>query len=106
MICDILYRNLIGANPFCIRFYKADGFVGAYDRSRYSVLLGPEIYDAIYNTIRYLIIKIGFYGSLGLEKALTEQSVKILIKPLFNKDQNHYYFNIFLEKCSYQLSKK
>ena len=25
------------------------------------------------------------------------------IKSVFNKNQNHYYYNIFLEKCSYQL---
>ena len=30
----------------------------------------------------------------------------IPIKWVFNKDQNHYYYNIFLEKCPYQLTKK
>ena len=30
----------------------------------------------------------------------------MLIKSVFNKDQNNYYYNIFLEKSSYQLSKK
>ena len=28
-----------------------------------------------------------------------------LINSGFNKDQNPYYYNIFLEKCSYQVSK-
>ena len=28
------------------------------------------------------------------------------IKSVWNKDQNHYYYNIFLEKCSYQLPNK
>ena len=35
--------------PFNIRFNKIDGFI------RYSLLFGPETYDAIYNRIRYLI---------------------------------------------------
>ena len=29
----------------------------------------------------------------------------IIILSVFNKNQNHYYHNIFLEKCSYQLAK-
>ena len=32
-------------------------------------------------------------------------SVIIDIKSVLKKDQNHYYYNIFLEKCSYQLVK-
>ena len=27
------------------------------------------------------------------------------IKSVLDKDQNHYYNNIFLEKCSYHLTK-
>ena len=54
----------------------------------------------------YAKIKIDSYDSLPLEKALTLHNVIILIKSVFNKDQNHYYYNIFLEKCSYQLAKK
>lgn len=38
---------------------------------------------------------------LLLAKRLTLRSVIILIKSLLNKDKNHYYCNIFLEKCSY-----
>ena len=29
----------------------------------------------------------------------------ILIKSVLHKNQNHYYYNIFLENCSYQLPK-
>ena len=29
----------------------------------------------------------------------------IFINSVFNKDENKYYYNIFLEKCSYQLPK-
>ena len=35
---------------------------------------------------------------------LTLHNVVILIKSVFNKDQNHYFYYIFFEKCSYQLS--
>ena len=32
-------------------------------------------------------------------------NVIILIKSVLNKDKNHYYHNIILEECSYQLAK-
>ena len=37
---------------------------------------------------------------------MTFHNVIILIKSVFNKDKNNYYFNIFLEKDSYELPKK
>ena len=43
---------------------------------------------------------------LPIEKILTLHSVIILLKSVLNKDKNHYYYRIFLEKCSYQLAKK
>ena len=39
-------------------------------------------------------------------KALTLYNVIALMKSVFNKDQNHYYYNIFLEKCSNRLAEK
>ena len=30
----------------------------------------------------------------------------MLHNSVLNKDKNHYYFNVFLEKCLYQLAKK
>ena len=45
----------MGAKPLRIRFGEIDGFIKIYDGIRYLVLLGPEQYDAIYNSIRYLI---------------------------------------------------
>ena len=30
----------------------------------------------------------------------------LLIKSVFNKDKSNYYYNIFLEKASYELPKK
>ena len=105
-----------------IRIDKIDGFIRVYDEARCLVLLRPEKYDAIYNRIRYLIsinsgikyifshyymkIKNDSHDSLHIEKILTLHNVIIFIKLVLNKDENHYYYNIFLEKCSYQLAKK
>ena len=85
-----------------------------YDGTRSLVLFGGEKYDFIYNKIRYLIgvkssityafphnyakIKFDSYDSLLLEKISTFHNVIMLIEPVWDKDQNHYYYNIFLEK--------
>ena len=118
----ISYKTLIGPKPLCIRFDKIDGFIRIYDGTRYLVLLSPEKYDAIYNRIRYLIslksgityifshyyakIKVDSYDSLPIKKMLTFHNVIIIIKSVLNKDKSHYYYKIFLERCSYQLAKK
>ena len=39
---------------------------------------------------------------LPLEKTLNMQNVVILIKLVFQKSHNHYYYEIFLEKCSHK----
>ena len=105
-----------------IKFDKIDGFIRIYDKTRYLVSFGPEKYDAIYNRIRYLLslkkqyhmffphyygnINVDSYDSLPIENSMTMDNVIILIKSVLSKDQNHYYYNIFSEKCSYQLAKK
>ena len=50
----------------------------------------------------YVEIKIDSYDSLPLQKTLTLHNVIILIQSVFNKDKNNYYYNIFLDKCSYK----
>ena len=37
---------------------------------------------------------------------MTLHNVIICIKSVLNKDRNHYYYKVVLEKCSYQLAKK
>ena len=114
MIDNFSYKNLIDVKPLRIRFDKMDGFIRIYHGNRYLVLFGLQKYDAIYNRIRYLIsqksgiayafshyyakIKVDSYDSLPLEKTLTLHDVTIRIKSVINKNQNHYYYNIFLEK--------
>ena len=36
---------------------------------------------------------------------MTLHNVIIIIKSVWNKDVNNYYYNIFLEKASYELRK-
>ena len=122
MIYDISDKTLIGSDPLRIRFDKIDGIIGIYDRGRYLTLFGTERYDAIFNKVRCLIsiksgitytishnfakLKVDSYDSLQIEKTFTLHNFIILIKLVLSKDKNHYYYKIFLEKCSYQLAKK
>ena len=55
LIYDISYKTLIDPKPLRIRFFKIDGIIRIYDRTRYLKLFGSEKYEAIYNKIRYLI---------------------------------------------------
>ena len=93
-----------------------DGF------AKYLILFGSEKYGDIYDRIRYIIsvkkdvtyivshnyatIKVDSYDFLPLEKTMTLRNVIILIKSVWNKDKNNYYYNIFLEKASNELTKK
>ena len=54
----------------------------------------------------YTKIKVDSYYSLPLKKILTFHDVILLIKSVFNKDKNNYYYNIFLENAFYELPKK
>ena len=59
-ICDLSYKTLIVPKPLQIRFDKIDGFVRIYYGTRYLKLFASEIYDPIYERIKYLrSIKIG-----------------------------------------------
>ena len=100
------------------RFDEIDGFTRIYDGSRYLVLFGHLWYDVIYNRIRYLAseksaitssinhdfarIWIDSCNFLPIEKILTFHFVIILIKSLVNKNENNYYYFVFLEKGFYR----
>ena len=51
-------------------------------------------------------MKIESYDSLTLEKILTLHNAIILIKSVFNKGQNYYYYNIFFRKMFLNISLK
>ena len=101
-----------------IRFDKINGFIKIHDKVRYLVLFDYSYCDKICDKIKYLIsektgitdssnnnfarIKIDLYDSLPIEKMLTFHDVIILIKLVFNKNKDEYYYNIFVEKGSYK----
>ena len=84
----------------CIGFDKIDSFIRVFDGTRYLVLFGAEKYDLIYNKIGYRIgvksgitfvishnyakIKIDLFDSLPLDRAMTFNNVKLLVKTIFN----------------------
>ena len=110
LIYNISDKSFVAEKPLRIWFDKIGGFVKINDGFRYLVLLE---HNEIYHQIRYLIsgessikcsigynftrIRIDSYNSLPIEKILAFHNVIILIKPLVNRDKNHYY-NLFLEK--------
>ena len=120
LVYNIQYKRLI--KPLRITFNKIDGFIKVYDGTKYLVLFGNEKCDYIYNGIRYLRslksditdvishkyakIKVDSYNSLPLEKAMAFYSFTRFIQSVWNKNKNNYYYNTFLEKASYELSKK
>ena len=53
----------------------------------------------------YATIKVDSYDSLPLEETMTLRNVIILVKSVWNKYKNNYYY-IFSEKASYELLKK
>ena len=85
-------------------------------------LLGKEKHDTIYGRIRYLIsiksgityiishnyptIKVNSYDSLPQEKTKSLRNIIKLVKSVWNKDTNNYYYNIVSEKASYELPRK
>ena len=113
---------MINAKPLNIRFDEIDGFTGVYDGTRDLVLFESVKYDLICNRVRYLIgekrgikfsvshirqkIHLYPYDFLPLKKTMTFHNVIILIKTVFNKDKNKYYYNIFLERALYKFLHK
>ena len=122
LVYKISKKNLIFCKYLRIRFDKTDGLFRFYDGIRYLVLSGKEEHDFVYNRIRclagvkrgityvnthnYAKIKIKLYESLTLVKTMIFHNIIILIKSVWNKDQNHYCHNIFLKKASNELPKK
>ena len=47
LVYKIPYKTLISSKPLRIRFDKINGFIRAYDGTRYLELLGAQKYDLI-----------------------------------------------------------
>ena len=56
--------------------------------------------------IRIKESKIDSYDSFPLKKKLTMHKAVRLFYSVLNKNKNHYYYNMFLEKSSYHFSEK
>ena len=94
------------------KYDEADGFI------RHLALFDCGWFDKICDRIKYLIneksgikdsinhnfarIRIESYNSLPIEKILIFHNIIILIKSVINKNENNYYYNIFLEKGLYK----
>ena len=118
LIWCILVFNIF--KSLCIRLDKIDEFIRVYHGTWYLVLFWSKKYEFIYDkafTIYLISIKSGItyiishnyatikVDSLSLEKTMTLRNAVILLKSVWNKDEKTYYYNIFLEKSSYELSK-
>ena len=100
-------------------FDKVDS-IREYGGAKYLVLFGSERYDAIFHEIRYLIglkskikyifshnyakIKIDSDNDLPRENIFYMHNAAMLILSVFIKNQNHYHYNLFSEKCLHQLA--
>ena len=62
----------------------------------------------ITNNVNYNFgkIKIDLYNSLHIKKRLIFHNFIILIKSVVNKNENKYYYDIFLEKSFYKYNKQ
>ena len=120
-----LYENISVYNTSCkgptvpkplpIRFSKIYGFIKSIDNKiKHLVLFNYGLLETICDKIKYLTskksgiansinynfgkIKIDSCNSLPIIKILTLHNLKILIKSVVNKNENKYYYNMFLEK--------
>ena len=106
-----------------IRFDKIDGFIISLDgKIKHLVLLDYGLIDRIWDKIKYLRnkktgitnnvnynfgkIKIDLYNSLHIKKRLIFYNFIILIKSVVNKNENKYYYDMFLEKSFYKYNKQ
>ena len=67
-----------------------------YNRTRYLTCLESII--AYLFSRCYAKMKVDSYDCLPPEKILTLHNVIMLIKSVHNKDQNHYYYDVFFEE--------
>ena len=69
-----------------------------FDRVSYLIML-KNIYSSVYFQ-KFVKTKINSDNNLPLEKTLNIQNVVILVNSVFSKNQNYYYYQVFLKTCS------
>ena len=119
MSYEVSYKTLIDAKPLHIILSNVDWFTIDYNGTKYLILFDSEKYNAVFNKNRYLIsiksnisyffsysyakVTIDSDDNFPLQKTLTLHNAVILIKSVVNKNQNQYYYNVFLENFLHQL---
>ena len=103
LVYNILYKTLIGAKPLRIRCDKSNGFIKAYDTTRYLVLFGAKTYNrsrylksqkkVVLHMLFLIIMQESKIKTLG--KALILHNAILLIKLVFKKNENHYYYKLW-----------
>ena len=95
-----------------IQDFDFDGYIRDYGGTKYFSFIWIQKYDAIFDNINILqdqkgvlnmlifiiIAKIDSDDDLPLEKTLTMHNDVMVIKSVFNKNHNQYYYKMFLEK--------
>ena len=96
--------TLIDLNPVALKYYPL--MISLDKCSESCNVLSPKI--CVPKEAKDINVKVFniITNKNEAKKRLTLHNVTILIKSVLNKDKNYYYYNIFLEKCSYQLAKK
>ena len=109
------HTNFNESKTIAYWFDKIDGFITVRGSEFiHLVLFDNGLFDKFCHKIKYLIskksvlaysinhnsgeIRIISYNYLPIEKALTFHNVITLIKSVVNKNENEYYYYIFLEK--------
>ena len=93
LVYNISYKTLFGAKP--LRIKKSTNHMDLLEFMMELLLLFSIAHVFSQS---HASVKVYSYDSLPL--TLTFHNVLIHIKSVFNKDQNHYYYNIFLENGS------
>ena len=118
-VYDMSYKTSRDPKSLRISFDKIHGFIMVLDgKNKHLVLFDYGLFHKICEKIKYHIskksgitnrincnfgrIRIDSWNSLPVKKILTFHNVIILIKSVVNKNENKYYYNIFLEKVSYK----
>ena len=117
-VYNISYKTPTGPKPLRIRFNKIDGFIIALDsKNKHLILFDDGLFNKICDKVKYFFskesgipnsinhnfgkIRIDSSNSLPIKKIVTFHVI-ILNKTVVNKNENKYYYNIFLEKGSYK----
>ena len=82
--------------------FGSEKYVKILSRIKYLIRLKRDISCVV--SYNYAKIKIDSDDNLPLEKTLNMYNILILIKSVFNKNHNHYYYQKFLEICLCKLA--